>query len=100
MSLNDRLRSTIEYRRSCAVVSLFFDLYCINNVYREIFTEKLLNRSNILDLYVLFCYADVDVFDDAFDLSLAHFAFLLIVVKSHYNFCILVRRDSECLRCC
>ena len=69
-------------------------------MYREIFVEKFLNRSNILDLYVLLCYANVDVFDDTFDFLFAHFAFFFIVVKLHYNFCILIRRDFECLKCC
>ena len=65
-------------------------------MYREIFTEKLLDRTNMLDLYVFFCYADVDVFDDAFDLVLTQLLFFIDVVETNDDFRVLVYRDTKC----
>ena len=96
MSLNNRFCSFVENRRSCIVVSQFFDFFCVYRVYREIFIEELLDRTDMLDLYVFFCYADVDVLDDAFDLVLIQLLFLIDVVETNDDFRVFVYRDTKC----
>ena len=95
MNLNNRFCSFVENRRSYIVVSQFFDFFCVYRVYREIFTEKLLDRTNMLDLYVLFCYANVDVLDDASDLVLTQLLFFIDVVETNDDFRVLVYRDTK-----
>ena len=71
MNLNNCLCSFVENRCSRIVISQFVDFFCVYRVYREIFIEELLDRTNMLDLYVFLFYANVDVLDDAFSLILA-----------------------------